>query len=77
MLFMGGFPRYDDADCIWAQQKAIYHVQINLEETQLRHFPGRILLCDRGTLDGVAYVDGKFLVVFVGVVLLLLILFCC
>ena len=37
--------------------QAIYHVQKNLEDTQLTHFPGRILLCDRGTLDGAAYWD--------------------
>lgn len=31
---------------------------VNLEATQLAHFPSRLLLCDRGTLDGAAYVAG-------------------
>lgn len=40
------------------QQRAIYHVQLNLEGTQAAHFCGRaVLLCDRGTADGAAYVD--------------------
>ncbi len=58
MLFVGGFPRYDEPGCVVAQQRAIYNVQVNLEQTQLLHYPGRILLCDRGTLDGAAYVEG-------------------
>lgn len=58
MLFMGGFPRYDEAKCVEYQQKAIYAVQTNLEETQKAQYPGRILLCDRGTLDGAAYWEG-------------------
>jgi hypothetical protein len=38
-----------------ALQRAIYHVQRNLEDVQSWRFPERILLCDRGTLDGAAY----------------------
>jgi hypothetical protein len=34
------------------------NIQVNLEDTQLTHFPGRVLLCDRGTLDGAAYIEG-------------------
>ena len=58
MLFNGGFPRYsDDPECVVFQQRAIYHVQRNLEDTQAAHFCGRaVLLCDRGTADGAAYV---------------------
>jgi len=55
MLFNGGFPRYDEPSAIRAAQRAIYGVQRNLEDMQLFHYPGRILLCDRGTVDGVAY----------------------
>ena len=55
MLFAGGFPRYAEEDCVRCQQQAIYHVQKNLEQTQQIHFPGRVLLCDRGTLDGAGY----------------------
>jgi predicted ATPase len=55
MLFNGGFPRYLEHEAVLAAQRAIYHVQRNLEDMQLVHYPGRILLCDRGTLDGAAY----------------------
>ena len=55
LLFSGGFPRGRISSAVHAAQKAIYHVQRNLEETQAALFPGRILLCDRGTVDGAAY----------------------
>ncbi len=55
MLFMGGFPRVDDPEARRAAQTAIFHVQRNLEEVQAALFPGQILLCDRGTIDGAAY----------------------
>lgn len=55
MLFTGGFPRPDAPLAIVAAQRAIYHVQRNLEDLQAARFPGRILLCDRGTVDGAAY----------------------
>lgn len=55
MLFLGGFPRVDDPEAKRAAQTAIFHVQRNLEEVQAARFPGRILLCDRGTIDGAAY----------------------
>jgi predicted ATPase len=55
MLFSGGFPRSEDSEVRKATQRAIYHVQRNLEDIQSSRFPGRILLCDRGTLDGVVY----------------------
>jgi len=64
MLFGGGFPRHRDGDAVRAAQIAIYHVQHGVEDVQAAHFPGRILLCDRGTIDGAAYwpggVDGFF-----------------
>lgn len=55
MLFSGGFPRHDDRDAVRAAQKAIYYVQVGVEDTQAAQYPGRILLCDRGTVDGAAY----------------------
>lgn len=55
MLFLGGFPRSDDLEVRKATQRAIYNVQVNLEDIQSSRFPGRILLCDRGTLDGAVY----------------------
>ncbi|MBK9033245.1 MAG: AAA family ATPase [Myxococcales bacterium] len=58
LLFSGGFPRTDDALARRAAQRAIYHVQRNLEDVQSARFPDRILLCDRGSVDGAAYWPG-------------------
>lgn len=55
ILFSGGFPRYDEPDARRAAQSAIFHVQRNVEDVQSARYPGRILLCDRGTVDGGAY----------------------
>lgn len=48
-------PRAVDPRAAMAAQRAIYHVQKNLEDAQSALFPERILLCDRGTVDGAAY----------------------
>lgn len=53
----GGFPREPDEACRRAAQRAIYHVQRQLELTGDSH-DAAIVLCDRGTLDGVAYWPG-------------------
>lgn len=69
ILFSGGFPRRKDVDGHRAVQRAIYHVQRELERIALEHPPdvngahgGRtrrpVILCDRGTLDGLAYWPG-------------------
>ncbi|MFN9959259.1 MAG: AAA family ATPase, partial [bacterium] len=42
-----------------AAQRAIYHVQRNLEDVQAALYPERVLLCDRGTVDGAAYWPGE------------------
>ena len=55
LLFSGGYPRYDDAEAVRATQRAIYHVQLGLEYAQAAQYPSRILLCDRGTIDGAAH----------------------
>jgi predicted ATPase len=55
LLFSGGFPRTEEIHARRSAQCAIYHVQRNLEDVQSARFPDRILLCDRGTLDGAAY----------------------
>lgn len=59
ILFSGGFPRSDSPRVRYASQTAIYHVQRNLEDAQAAFYPGRILLCDRGTVDGAAYWPGE------------------
>lgn len=58
ILYSGGFPRVSEPHAREALQCAIYHVQRNLEDVQSWRFPERILLCDRGTIDGAAYWPG-------------------
>jgi len=55
LLFSGGFPRTPDLQPRKAAQQAIYHVQTQLENIQSALYPERVLLCDRGTVDGAAY----------------------
>jgi predicted ATPase len=55
ILFAGGFPRSQQWHANRAAQSAIFHVQRNLEDVQSSLFPDRVLLCDRGTVDGAAY----------------------
>lgn len=55
LLFSGGFPRYDGDEARRAAQSAIFAVQRHLEDVQAAAYPNRILLCDRGTIDGGAY----------------------
>jgi predicted ATPase len=55
LLFSGGFPRSTETHARRSAQCAIYHVQRNLEDVQSALYPDRVLLCDRGTLDGAAY----------------------
>ncbi len=59
MVFSGGFPRVAKPGATYAAQRAIYHVQIHLEEAVMAQHPDRILLCDRGTVDGAAYWPGE------------------
>lgn len=59
LLFSGGFPRSFEPHARIAAQRAIYHVQTNLEDVQSALYPDRILLCDRGTVDGAAYWPGE------------------
>lgn len=55
LLFSGGFPRSTEIHARRSAQCAIFHVQRNLEDVQSALYPERILLCDRGTIDGAAY----------------------
>jgi predicted ATPase len=59
MLFTGGFPRVNEPHAVRSAQSAIFHVQRNLEDIQVALNPGKILLCDRGTVDGAAYWPGE------------------
>jgi hypothetical protein len=55
MLFTGGFPRVGEPKALTATQRAIFHAQVGLEDVQGALYPGRVLLCDRGTVDGAAF----------------------
>jgi predicted ATPase len=58
MLFSGGFPREDARTARAAAQLAIFAVQRQLEAVfDVREPPG-LMLCDRGTLDALAYWPG-------------------
>lgn len=55
LLYSGGFPRFTSPAAIHAAQRAIFCVQRNLEEVFLEGQAEKVLLCDRGTVDGAAY----------------------
>ena len=57
IVFVGGFPRHEDPTCRQAAQRAIFHVQRELEITGGAH-NAAIVMCDRGTIDGLAYWPG-------------------
>ena len=55
MLYNGGFLRRSTPQGIKAVQRAIYHVQREQERVLEEDGVTKIGLCDRGTLDGLAY----------------------
>jgi predicted ATPase len=55
MLFSGGLQRSDDLEVIKCIQTTIFNLQKSLENIKSSVHPHRLLLCDRGTLDGHAY----------------------
>lgn len=55
IVFGGGFPRRPDISSRCAAQRAIYHVQHELERAAIEAREAAVVLCDRGTIDGVAY----------------------
>ena len=58
ILFSGGFWRLQSVSAQNAAQKAIYHVQTEMESLVLEEKRWVLGLCDRGTLDGLAYWQG-------------------
>lgn len=58
IVFGGGFPRRDDEPARRAAQRAIYRVQRELERLAVEEQRSAVVLCDRGTLDGLAYWRG-------------------
>lgn len=58
VVFGGGFPRESSVGSRQAAQRAIFHVQRELERLDGPGGTPAIMLCDRGTLDGLAYWPG-------------------
>jgi hypothetical protein len=59
IVFGGGFPREKPAHSEEAGQRAIYHVQRELEALYDGHTELGLLVCDRGTIDCAAYWPGQ------------------
>lgn len=55
ILFGGGFWRLNSITALKAQQRAIYHIQDEMQNLVLQEKRWTLGLCDRGTLDGMAY----------------------
>ena len=58
VVFGGGFPRRSSEPARRAAQTAIFHVQRQLESLVIGERQVAVALCDRGTLDGLAYWEG-------------------
>lgn len=58
IVFGGGFPRRTDPAGVRGAQRAIFHVQDELERMGPESIAAKTVLCDRGTLDGLAYWPG-------------------
>lgn len=55
VLFKCGLERDTTPDKQKLLQNSIYKMQLNLEEIYRNFYSERLLVCDRGTLDGLAY----------------------
>ncbi|MGH1469527.1 MAG: ATP/GTP-binding protein [Bdellovibrionales bacterium] len=58
LIFSGGFWRLESNTARQAAQRAIYHVQTEMENLVLSEGKWCFALCDRGTIDGLAYWTG-------------------
>jgi hypothetical protein len=58
IVFGGGFPRRPTDSGRRAAQRAIFRVQCELEQLTIDEGNAKVVLCDRGTLDGLAYWPG-------------------
>ncbi|MFO0667677.1 MAG: ATP-binding protein [Polyangiaceae bacterium] len=59
IVFGGGFPRRRSVPARRAGQRAIFHVQRELEALAKEEGSAPLVLCDRGTIDGLAYWPGN------------------
>ncbi len=59
VVFGGGFPRHESDPARRAAQRAIFHIQRELETLVVGEGQVVVGLCDRGTIDGAAYWPGS------------------
>jgi predicted ATPase len=60
LLYRGGFPRMDHVFAKKCAQLAIYHTQRQLENVAQVTYPeAKVIVCDRGSLDSLAYWPGS------------------
>lgn len=55
ILYRGGFPRYKEAQSLIHAQRAIYYTQKELEDMICHASQKPLIVCDRGSLDAIAY----------------------
>ena len=58
IVFGGGFPRHQTHPGLRAAQRAIFRVQREVETLVIEERQVAVALCDRGTVDGLAYWPG-------------------
>jgi len=58
ILWKGGFPRRDSLPSRRSAQRAIARLQLELQRMTIEDNNAALILCDRGTLDGLAYWPG-------------------
>jgi predicted ATPase len=58
ILFKNGIAREQDPEKVKLIQKAIFEVQRTMESVFSSLYPDSLLVCDRGTIDGLAYWPG-------------------
>lgn len=59
ILYRGGFPRYKEAEGVVQAQLAIFHTQHALEDMICNISQKSLVVCDRGTIDSLAYWPGQ------------------
>lgn len=55
ILYKGGFPRVKTYEGYFHAQRAIYYTQKELEALRCATHPEALIVCDRGSLDALAY----------------------
>ncbi len=59
ILWTGGFPRRATLPARCAAQRSIARLQVEMQRMVIEEGHSCLILCDRGTLDGLAYWPGK------------------